>query len=167
MLIRKTFAGQFDFDLTGIANADTLQQLENFHAKYLRVTSKTEEESTPPKNWFSAFQRLITYLDSLQKKRIVIFIDELPWFDTPQADFIQSLEHFWNSWAATREDVVLITCGSAASWMINELINNYGGLHNRITKRLLVEPKVLLIELGVVMHMNKCVCYILPISKKP
>lgn len=138
MLIRKTFANQFSFDLTGIANADTIQQIDNFHAKYIRLTGK--EDLSPPKNWFFAFQRLITYLEAQQSERLVIFIDELPWFDTPNSDFISALEHFWNSWAATREDVLLITCGSAASWMINKLINNYGGLHNRITKRIRVEP---------------------------
>lgn len=138
MLIRKTFANQFAFDMTGIANADTLQQLENFHAKYKKLTG--EKDLVRPENWFFAFQRLTTYLETKEEERLVIFIDELPWFDTPNSDFVQALEHFWNSWAATREDVVLIACGSAASWMVNELMNSYGGLHNRITKRIRVEP---------------------------
>ena len=60
--------------------------------------------------------------------------------DNQKSDFIQSLEHFWNSWAATRTDIILIVCGSAASWMINELINHRGGLHNRVTEKIRVEP---------------------------
>ena len=72
--------------------------------------------------------------------RKVIFLDELPWFDTHKSDFIPSLEHFWNSWASARTDIVLIVCGSAASWIINKLINNKGGLHNRITEQILLEP---------------------------
>ena len=69
----------------------------------------------------------------------VIFFDELPWFDTPGSDFMMGLEHFWNSWASNRKDVLLIVCVSAASWMINVLINNDGGLHNRITQKMKIE----------------------------
>ncbi|MBK9734649.1 MAG: hypothetical protein IPO92_06665 [Saprospiraceae bacterium] len=60
--------------------------------------------------------------------------------DTRNANFVQALEHFWNGWANMRSDVLLIVCGSAASWMIKKLINNKGGLHNRVTKRLQIEP---------------------------
>jgi hypothetical protein len=70
----------------------------------------------------------------------VIFLDELPWFDTPQSGFLSALEHFWNSWATTRHDVLLAVCGSSASWIIHKVINNKGGLHNRITKRIKLEP---------------------------
>jgi hypothetical protein len=70
----------------------------------------------------------------------VIFIDELPWYDTAKSNFLSSLEHFWNSWASTRTDIVLVVCGSAASWIINKLINNKGGLHNRVTQRIRLLP---------------------------
>jgi len=69
-----------------------------------------------------------------------LFFDELPWFDTLASDFIMALEHFWNSWATKRKDVLLIVCGSAASWMVNNLINNSGGLHNRVTQKMKIEP---------------------------
>ncbi len=71
---------------------------------------------------------------------MVIFIDELPWFDTRNSNFIQGLEHFWNSWASARNNILLIVCGSATSWMTSKLINNKGGLHNRITKKIRLEP---------------------------
>ena len=51
-----------------------------------------------------------------------------------------AIEHFWNSFASARKDIVLIVCGSAASWMINKIINNHGGLHNRVTRRIKLEP---------------------------
>lgn len=70
----------------------------------------------------------------------VVFLDEMPWLDTPKSGFIQALEHFWNSWASARTDIVLVVCGSAASWMINKLIHNKGGLHNRVTRRLKIVP---------------------------
>jgi len=70
----------------------------------------------------------------------VIFLDELPWLDTQKSDFLIGLEYFWNSWASGRDDILLITCGSAASWMIKNLLNNHGGLHNRITDRIHLKP---------------------------
>lgn len=67
-------------------------------------------------------------------------MEELPWMDTQNGGFIQALEHFWNSWASARKEVLLVVCGSVDSWMIHKLINNKGGLHNRITLRIHVEP---------------------------
>jgi len=139
MLIRKTFNNNFTFQITAIANVDKQQQLLNF-VTTLRRYDKSALNKPIPKNWFSAFQQLIDYLEKVTTEKKVIFLDELPWFDNQKSYFIQSLEHFWNSWAATRDDIILIVCGSAASWMINKLINNRGGLHNRVTERILVEP---------------------------
>jgi hypothetical protein len=70
----------------------------------------------------------------------VIFIDELPWLDTPRSGFITALEYFWNTWASSRADILLITCGSATSWMVNKLLKNRGGLHNRVTRRMHLKP---------------------------
>ncbi|MEM1215734.1 MAG: ATP-binding protein, partial [Bacteroidota bacterium] len=138
MLIRHVFNNDFTFQATAVANVDKQQQLINFTTALRRYDGR--EELVVPTTWFAAFQQLIDYLEQCNESRKVIFLDELPWFDNQRSDFIQSLEHFWNSWAATRTDIVLLVCGSAASWMINELINHRGGLHNRVTERILVEP---------------------------
>lgn len=138
-LIREYFEYTFDFQLTGLANANTGAQLTNFHAALSRQSSRYQESI--PKTWFEAFQRLIDHLETIREDRKkVVFLDELPWLDTPFSNFLMSLEHFWNSWATNRKDIILITCGSAASWMINKLINNHGGLHNRVTKRIKIYP---------------------------
>ena len=138
-LVREYFQYQFDFQLTGLAKANTKQQLVNFHAAIKRIWSASPDDF--PKSWFEAFQRLISYLETINEARKkVIFLDELPWLDTPRSDFLLALEHFWNSWATNRKDIILITCGSAASWMINELINEHGGLHNRVTERIKIFP---------------------------
>ncbi len=124
------------FQITGLANASLSQQLFNFS----NALSKYTNQEVDPNNWLHAFQLLIAYLENCTDKKKVVFIDELPWFDTPKSNFIQALEHFWNSWASARKDVMLIVCGSAASWMIHKLINNTGGLHNRVTKKIKIAP---------------------------
>jgi uncharacterized protein len=138
-LIRNVFDKDFVFQLTGLANTNLKGQLANFHRALVRQSLKTEK-IVPAKNWFDAFQQLMDFVENSTKPQKVIFLDELPWFDTPNSGFVSALEHFWNSWASARKDIILIICGSSASWIINKLINNKGGLHNRITKRIKLEP---------------------------
>lgn len=142
-LVKHTFNNQFDFHLTGIAGVDTQQQLINFHIA-LTTFDASATDKEPASDWFIAFRQLIQVLEASKNAKKVIFLDELPWLDTAQSSFIPALEHFWNSWASERDDILLIVCGSAASWMINNLINNRGGLHNRITHRIKLEPFTLM-----------------------
>lgn len=139
LMIRHVFEKRMTFHLTGIGNVTTAQQLVNFQAAFERQAPLSLHRSTP-KNWFSAFQQLITFLEKEKEGKKVIFLDELPWLDTAKSDFMPSLEHFWNSWASARTDIILVVCGSAASWMLNKLIHNRGGLHNRVTTRIRLEP---------------------------
>lgn len=139
MLIRKVYREQLVFQLTGIANVTTSQQLASFQAAFERQAPLHLHRSTP-ENWFQAFQQLIDYLEQTPDGKKAVFFDELPWLDTKKSDFMSSLEHFWNSWASMQSNFVLVVCGSAASWMLNELIHNKGGLHNRVTTRIRLEP---------------------------
>ena len=138
-LIRHAFENQFAFTLTGAANSSMAHQLANFHTALLKF-SKQRREPTPAANWPVAFQQLITVLETDKGPKKVVFLDELPWLDTAQSGFIPALEHFWNAWASARKDILLIVCGSAAAWMISHLINATGGLHNRVTHRIRLQP---------------------------
>jgi AAA+ ATPase superfamily predicted ATPase len=138
-LIRHVFESDFVFQLTGQPNTKLQWQLANFHRTLVRIRGE-KIVLKPAKNWFEAFQQLMDLVEAAYQPKKVIFLDELPWFDTPQSGFLSALEHFWNSWATTRQDVILAVCGSSASWIINKVINNKGGLHNRITKRIKLEP---------------------------
>ena len=137
-LIVEHFGNKFAFSVTGISDGGMKEQLREFSRslmKYYRGDVQT------PKDWHEAFGLLETRIErnpTLGKK--TIFIDELPWLDTHKSGFLPALEHFWNAFASRRPDILLIVCGSAASWMINNLIDNYGGLHNRVTETVVVEP---------------------------
>jgi AAA+ ATPase superfamily predicted ATPase len=138
-LIRQIYARQLVFQMTGIARANTAQQLANFFY-VIREMDKGLEQDKLPQNWFEAFEMLKHCLQKLNQSKKVVFFDELPWIDTPRSNFLSALEHFWNSWASGRSDLILVVCGSAASWMINKLINNRGGLYNRVTQRIRLLP---------------------------
>jgi hypothetical protein len=134
--VRHVIRNRETFSVTAMDNVSMSDQLLNFNMA-LRMRFHTERQA---KNWIEAFALLAECLENTKKGEKIIFIDELPWFDTPKSRFVSALEHFWNSWASARSDVKLIVCGSATSWMINKLINNRGGLHNRITHSILLKP---------------------------
>ena len=135
-LVRQVICNQATFTLTAMENADMSDQLSNFFFTLRRVFP----HATRPKSWIEAFDELQTYLEGLPEGKKVLFIDELPWLDTARSRFVAALEHFWNGWADARTDIKLIVCGSATSWMIDNIVNNRGGLHNRRTHQIYVAP---------------------------
>jgi AAA+ ATPase superfamily predicted ATPase len=151
-LIRQLFENKLVFDLTGLAKANTIEQLVNFT---LSLNRATKTENKVPQTWLFAFENLISLLKNLPKERKVIFIDEISWLDTPRSNFLTALEHFWNGWACGRSDIMLIVCGSATSWIMNKLINNHGGLHNRLTANIYLQPFTLH-ETELYLRSNKC-----------
>ena len=147
-LIRQTFKGKLTFSHSGQAKGTMAEQLYGWRSSLSDAGYKADRS---PKSWLEAFDMLKDFIrqSSLEKK--VIFIDELPWLDTPKSKFVNALEFFWNGWASGRDDVLLIVCGSATSWIINKLFKNHGGLHNRVTNRIYLQPFTL----------NECQQYIL------
>lgn len=137
--VKSVFQERFAFFCTGLFNRPTRWQLTNFNAALLDYSSPNTEMPIAD-NWFEAFRQLISVLKAKGPGRKVIFLDELPWMDTPRSGFVSALEYFWNSWASTRDDIFLVVCGSAASWMLNKLIMSKGGLYNRVTHRMHLAP---------------------------
>ena len=137
-LINEFFHSRYAFYITGVIDGDKSEQMAAF-AQGLR---KIGYSGRVPKNWMDAFFELENILDEKMRdgERCVLFIDELPCFDTPKAGFVRALGHFWNSWAQSHKNVMLIVCGSATSWMIKNIIDNHGGLHDRITHEMHLHP---------------------------
>lgn len=136
-LINSLFENDFAFKITAVLDDNMHVQLRNFASA---LSEYGRDEAPALQNWLDAFERLRTLVESSNRKRKVVFIDEMPWLDTKGSHFIPALEHFWNGWASMQNDVMLIVCGSAASWIIKKLFRNRGGLHNRVTRRILLQP---------------------------
>ncbi|MBO6012093.1 MAG: AAA family ATPase [Bacteroidales bacterium] len=135
-LIQKVIGSDYAFYVAGMNKVSMRIQLKNF----MQGIQKKQPEVPVAKTWLDAFVALENYLETLPEGRKIVFIDEMPWMDSPRSNFISGLEHFWNSWASWRDDIKLIVCGSATSWIINNLIKNRGGLHNRVTHKIPVKP---------------------------
>jgi AAA+ ATPase superfamily predicted ATPase len=106
----------------------------------MRANKHYDQNQVVAKNWMEAFQQLASLMDRDTAKTKLIFIDELPWMDKRQSGLITALDYFWNAWASSRTDVKLVVCGSSASWMIKNLLNNKKGLYNRVTNRIKLQP---------------------------
>ena len=141
-LISEYLKSKIVFSFSGSFEQPTKVQIGNFFREYIRFT-KGQQESTLPKDWNTAFSYLTDYLYSLPNKanqKVVVFIDEMPWLDTPKSAFVPALEYFWNQHVSKMSHVVLIACGSTASWMKKKLLKSKGGLYNRVTRRIKLEP---------------------------
>lgn len=128
------------FHLTGIQDGSQGIQLQNFAIEFSDRFRKGKE-ILPLKDWFSAFQMLRKEVEKIpHTTKVILFFDELPWISTPRSKFVQALEHLWNRYLSSMPNLVLIVCGSSASWMIDNIINAKGGLHGRVTTELRMLP---------------------------
>lgn len=138
-LVRRFFKDNYAFSFVGKHEMRREQQLAEFAKELMCYSHSTFVPQL--KNWteaFDALQRLLETYNIPGKK--VVFFDEMPWMDTPKSDFVSALENFWNGWANMRDDIVLVACGSATSWMVDKLLHNQGGLFNRITQKIYLRP---------------------------
>lgn len=138
-LIRHVYEKHLIFEFSGVHHASKQEQLENFR-NAIALALKSPIAPAVPKNWTEAFMMLIHFSMPLIKKKAVIFFDEFPWLSSHKSGFLSAFTYFWNSWASKQPNLVVAICGSAASWMIQKIVNNRGGLHNRITKRMRLLP---------------------------
>lgn len=148
-LVREYFDDRFVFKHTAVSPMELKEQdkrgellyrvqLNEFAASLRKYGSK---DMSPICDWFEAFHRLETLLSKKRgKDKMVVFIDELPWLDTPRANFLSAFEHFWNDWGAGKHNLLLVVCGSATSWMLDNLINSKGGLYGRTTCEMHLHP---------------------------
>ena len=137
-LINEYFSNKYAFKFTGSEKQTTKEQLKNFTLVLNDVACSKNEI---PKDWTEAFFNLRKYLETLdENEKQVVFFDEMPWMDKQRSGFLPAFEWFWNSWGASRKNLIFIVCGSAASWISEKIEKNKGGLFNRQTRSIYLEP---------------------------
>ncbi len=137
-LINKFFGNKFAFKLTGAYEQKKDIQLRNFVTELERKSGKKHET---PSDWIQAFTILREYLENLpSNQKQIVFFDEMPWLDTFHSGFLAAFEWFWNDFGSTMDNLIFIVCGSATSWMTEKLDRNKGGLFNRQTCKLYLNP---------------------------
>ncbi len=139
-LVRMMYGPHICFEVAGLQNSNTKKQLKNFYFQMETFFGEAPVGGVP-EDWLTAFHVLGRALDQQppSKQKRVLFFDELSWLDSRKSGFLEAFGNFWNMWAS-RKNVVVVICGSAASWIIRKVVNNRGGLHNRITQNLYLQP---------------------------
>jgi AAA+ ATPase superfamily predicted ATPase len=137
-LIKQFFNEKFTFYLSGAENASKQEQLFNFSAA---LNEYSGEKYPLVDSWQKAFVQLKEYLKNLKTKgKKVIFIDEMPWLDNAKSGFLSAFEYFWNTFASSKKDIFLVVCASSTAWIVNKIFKNRGGLHNRVTCQIALQP---------------------------
>jgi len=160
-LIRQFFKNKgIYFELTGIKDGSYKQQLQNFSIEFFRVFKSMRK----PKSWPDAFNELrIAIENTKEERKIILFFDEVPWLATPKSGFLQALDYFWNRYLSDDPRIILVVCGSAASWMIRKILQDKGGLHGRLTARIrllpfnLKETELFLSHRGIVLERKQLI----------
>ena len=136
-LVKSLFDNKFDFSFTGLYNVTRAVHLAQFQ-KYLEQYSGQKVKRL--KDWFEAFNALRDYLETLQRDRIIVFLDEIPWMDTPKSNFLAAFSQFWNDWASMKSNLKLFVCGSATTWMLSKFIGDKGGIYGRVCRPIWLAP---------------------------
>lgn len=136
-LLRQTLSDRIVFSYSGKANITRQSQLKSFR---LSLMEQGMPDCPVIKDWFTAFSYLKRLICLSSESKKVILLDEVAWMDNQKSDFIPALEGFWNEWCSNRNDIFLIICASATSWIIDNVFHNRGGLHNRVTMRMRLSP---------------------------
>jgi AAA+ ATPase superfamily predicted ATPase len=137
-LVNEMFGGELFFSYTGIANVRNRRQIQEF-ALALKEHGWVSKE--PIHDWFAAFDGLKSLIkQSRDDGPKVIFIDEMPWMDNRNSEFVPAFEHFWNGRAAQNRSVKFIVCGSATAWLTKKIFRSTGGLYNRVTRTIALKP---------------------------
>lgn len=127
------------YDETGKKASRMKDQLKHFAQSLIQHGMALKKS---PESWLDAFYILESFLMEKQAsgQKLLVFIDEIQWMDTPKAGFIQALEAFWNGWACRQKNMMVIVCGSSTSWILDKLIHNHGGLYDRVTCQISLQP---------------------------
>jgi len=141
-LIREFFSERIIFSFTGLSDESKSKQIKNFVLKLHEYTESKFKNEPLPTDWLEAFSLLKRYLKTIKetKKKKVLFIDEFPWIDSQKSGFLSAFENFWNDYCTTRSDLIVVICGSAASYMVKKIIRNVKGLSKRITQTIKLMP---------------------------
>jgi hypothetical protein len=138
-LIRQCLDKDLYLEFVGRKGVAMKEQLKNLHRSVGEVTG-SERLYAVPANWGEAFVLLSNVLERSDRKRKVVFFDEFPWFNSARSGFLSAFDYWWNKWGSRRSDLMVVICGSSASWMIEHVVNNKAGLHNRLTRRIRLMP---------------------------
>jgi len=129
----------FSFTFEGIEGNSSVKQMEHFKDQMSEVTGDSLLEDINFSDWKKVFKYFTEKIVSRKnrKNKMVIFFDEIQWMASGRKQLISIIKYFWdNHWKD--QNVMLIICGSIASFMVDKVINSTA-LYGRITEEMLIK----------------------------
>ena len=120
--------------ITGKRNVSYKNQLKGIEKNILKQLNI----ECDLKDWDDFFSCIKKLLENNKDKKIILYIDEFPWFNVRGSNFIDEFGSFWN--ILTENNLKIILTGSEVSWMNKQVIRNKGGLYHKTTERFHLKP---------------------------
>ena len=100
----------------GYGNEDELQNFATF------LSLQTGDHGGRPENWAMAFKRLDAQISD--EERTVVLLDEVSWMGHYDLHFPDVLKIAWDTMLKRHDRLVLVICGSASTWIKDNIIDN-------------------------------------------
>jgi hypothetical protein len=124
------------FSFEAIEGESTQVQIRHFTAQLRKQYDDPILENARFNSWENVFSYVTDRIIN-QKAPKIIFFDELPWMAAGRSRLVSLLKFYWdNHWKEKR--VMLILCGSVASFMVKKVVRS-NALYGRITLELLLK----------------------------
>lgn len=133
------------FKFTGSADQNSSVQKDYFVEaiyEWFKV-----EPSKPIEKWHEVFIFLKRTIEAEIKEKnhqgkVIVFIDEVAWIDKHnKAGFLSAFGHFYNTYIEKNNNLIVILCGSNASWIKNKILKDTSGpLYHRVDVEIPLYP---------------------------
>ena len=127
------------FSFEGIEGQNSSFQIKHFTEMLKKQLQDPLLSSIQFQSWDAVFtyvsERLMT--KTRPNEKIIFFLDEIQWMAAGRSSFISLLKYYWdNYWK--KSNVLMILCGSIASFMVNKVVHSKA-LYGRIDHEILLK----------------------------
>ena len=138
-LINKFAENKKTLKFEGIEGEQSQYQIQNVSEQLIAKTKDPFAGGTLFDRWEIVFSYLTEkiVINKRRKKKLILFFDEIQWMAVGRSKLISIMKYYWdNFWKDNH--VMLILCGSIASYMVKKVIRSKA-LYGRVTLEILLQ----------------------------
>jgi len=110
-------------EFQGLPPRDGLTKKDQLDTFSRQLSLQTSLPKLTLESWSQAFALLAGVID---KKKTVLFLDEISWMAEKDRDFAGQLKIAWDTQFKKHYNLVLVLCGSVSSWIDKNILNSAG-----------------------------------------
>ena len=128
----------FAFD--GLENQGKDKQIQNFLFQLEQQIKTPITNRDNVKTWSDAFAHLVNHITG--DYPTIILLDEFQWMANYRSELVSELKMLWDRFFAKKKNVVLVLCGSIASFIVRKVLKSEA-LYGRIDLSIHLKPFLL------------------------